>query len=267
MPDRTAVAQMVYLFDGSLPGLLCCIYESYTRREQVVQVIREEDGCFSLYPTRMVETDQSHAKRVYASLAKNLGSQGKLMVERAIMYGGDQDSRDTDIFRFISLGYRHGPSVCQMLDDLSVNHVYRMDRSVWNESHHLMGFVRFGECPEAGGLALPGSKNALAAVIQPKHNVLPLIAGHFCNRYPEENFLIFDKTYRQALVYHPYKAELIPMESFRLPAAVGEEELYRRLWKGYYHAISIAPRENQKLRMSLMPKRFWENITEVQDLI
>ena len=37
-------------------------------------------------------------------------------------------------------------------------------------------------------------------VIHPKHQVLPLLRGHFCSRLPDEDFLIFDATHGTALV-------------------------------------------------------------------
>ena len=40
---------------------------------------------------------------------------------------------------------------------------------------------------------------------------------------------------------------------------------YRHLWKRFYDTIEIKERRNPKLRMSNMPKRYWETMTEFQD--
>ncbi|MEG1777475.1 MAG: TIGR03915 family putative DNA repair protein, partial [Angelakisella sp.] len=104
---------------------------------------------------------------------------------------------------------------------------------------------------------------ALAAVIEPKHHILSLISSHFCSRYPEEQFIIFDRTHKQALVYRPRQVSLMTMEEFALPPAEDEEALCRRLWKGYYDAVAIEARENPKCRMTHLPKRFWANLTEM----
>lgn len=42
------------------------------------------------------------------------------------------------------------------------------------------------------------------------------------------------------------------------------EKRYRRLWRCFYDTIAIRERENPKLRMSHMPKRFWPLLTEFQ---
>lgn len=325
MSDGPTVAPrpaMVYCYDGTLWGLLCCVYDSYTRREQVMDILTEE-GTLSLYPTRTVETDEAHARRIYNSLTKALGPEG---LERVLFGARHCDpERAIHLFRFICMGYRHGPAVCGMLGNESVLRVYKLHRTVWHEAHLLLGFVRFREValePSSGRTALPSpgtvslpafsgkrktpayraaapaavakettnpdnltvgaaklSTNAtympagatnmsagatgLAAVIEPKHDVLPLMAEHFCGRYPEERFLIFDRTHKLALVYEPYRAELVPMEEFQIEETTAEEALCRRLWKMYYDTIAIEARTNPKCRMTHMAKRFWPNLTEM----
>lgn len=263
MPDRRDVAPaMIYMFDGSFAGLLCCIYESYTRKERVTELFEEDELRMSLYPTRSVETVEEHARRVYRSLESKLGAMGLDLVNHAFRCS-DED-KNTVVFRFVELGYKYGTRVCNMLSDDTVIRIHRLYRTVWNERHHYLGFVRFAECPAVGSLALQGSKTALAAIIEPRHDVLSLIAGHFCDRYPEEHFIIYDKTRGQALVYRPYKAEIIELEKFELPEGCPDSLLHERLWQGYYEAVAIESRRNDKLRMQHMPKRFWEHLPEMK---
>lgn len=270
MPDRTALGpELVYRYDGSLQGLLCCVFECYTRRERVLHLEREEENRLSLYPTRTVVTDAANARRVQRSLPAKLGAEGAQLATTAAMCS-DPDT-GTVVFRFICMGYRHGPAVCGMLHHDTVIRLHRLYRSVWNEQHHYLGFVRFFECTlplgaagESTELALPKTKGALAAIIEPKHHILPLIAEHFCNRYPEEQFLIYDKTRHLALVYRPYQAELTELEQFELPEGLADQQLYETLWKGYYTAVATPARYNPKLRQQHLPKRFWPQITELQ---
>ena len=45
----------------------------------------------------------------------------------------------------------------------------------------------------------------------------------------------------------------------------GAEELqYRRMWQTFYDTIAIQGRENPRCRMTHMPKRYWDNMTEFQ---
>ena len=43
------------------------------------------------------------------------------------------------------------------------------------------------------------------------------------------------------------------------------EANYRLLWKRFYDSIAIKERENPRLRMNNMPKRYWNTMTEFQD--
>lgn len=257
--------ELVYRFDGSFAGLLCCIYECYTRRERVIRLEDESDPRMSLEPVRLVETDEAHAKRVYASLRRSLGSEGLLMVQYAFMCSADD--KDETVFRFIELGYSVGPVVVTMLHDPVVIRLNKLYRAVWNEMHHYMGFVRFAQYYPRGDSALPmlpESKNALVSIIEPKHNVLPLLSEHFCDRFPEERFIIYDKQRGLALVYRPYRAEFASLEGLELPDDCTDGQLFERLWKGYYEAVAIEARRNEPLRQSHMPKRFWNHLVELQ---
>ena len=43
------------------------------------------------------------------------------------------------------------------------------------------------------------------------------------------------------------------------------EARYRLLWKRFYDTIAIKERENPRCRMTNMPKRYWNTMTEFQD--
>jgi probable DNA metabolism protein len=43
-----------------------------------------------------------------------------------------------------------------------------------------------------------------------------------------------------------------------------DEDLYRSLWKAYYKAINIPERKNTRLRLRLMPRRYWKYMPEKQ---
>ena len=58
---------VAYRYDGSFEGFLCCIFESYTKREVPAQIFSDEEAQVSLYPEKWIETDSGHAERVYVS--------------------------------------------------------------------------------------------------------------------------------------------------------------------------------------------------------
>jgi hypothetical protein len=40
---------------------------------------------------------------------------------------------------------------------------------------------------------------------------------HFCERYPEERFFIYDTAHSMALIYQPYQYTIIPVDAFEMP--------------------------------------------------
>ena len=51
----------------------------------------------------------------------------------------------------------------------------------------------------------------------------------------------------------------------KISPATAEELRYRVLWKRFYKTIAIAARENPRCRMTHCPKRYWENMLEMED--
>lgn len=249
MPNRT---DLIYLYDGSFDGLLCCIFESYANHEIPDEICPEyayEQEV--LWQVRQIETNGDYADRVFAKLSAVLGKEGILLLRTVFLYGGA--GRETALLRFVRFGLKHGKAALQMLGKAETAAVRNMEKAVLNEAHLMREFLRFSDY-----------HGALASVIEPKHYILPLIKGHFAERYPEEHFLIFDRTHKMALVYRPYESRIIPMDAFDPPDASLSERQFRRLWQEYYDAIAIKPRENPRCRMTHMPKRFWSCMTEFQ---
>ena len=249
MPDGRDV---VYLYDRTFDGLLCCVFESYIRREVPLDILPDDTPQLPLYGVREIVTTQEGAQRVFLSLAK-LGSAANEMIEHAFLNG--DTGKEMAIFQLIRLGYRVGPRVSDMLGDAVVSHVYKLAFAATHEAHLITGFLRFSDY-----------SGRLVAVIEPKHFVLPLIQPHFCTRFCSESFFIYDKTHGMALVYEPRRACIFPVDEFFLPQADETELQFRRLWKQYFETIAIESRRNPVCQRSHMPKRFWKHLTEMQQI-
>ena len=75
--------------------------------------------------------------------------------------------------------------------------------------------------------------------------------------------MIYDKARKKAFVYQNGRGRLFTYLEYTPPETGVAEEYYRSLWKKFYDTISIEERNNPKYRQSHMPKRYWENITEM----
>ena len=83
MPYRT---DLVYRYDGTLDGLMCCVYESYANKEMPAAILGPEDEQVSLLETRNVETDPFRAARVLKSIPGRISEDALYLVERAMLY-------------------------------------------------------------------------------------------------------------------------------------------------------------------------------------
>ena len=242
---------VIYVYDGSFEGLLCCVFESFCRRELPSGIAAEEDEQLTFSDVLYIDTDPEKARRVADAIPKKISPHAAEQVRTGFLTCAE--NKDLLILTYLQKGFRVGKAIDRMLADDTVNALDKAVLHCTNEAHKLMGFLRFSDFD-----------GYLAAVIEPKNKVIPLIAGHFADRMRNENFLIYDKTHRMAAVYYSYKMEFVRDIDFEMPAASTEEERYRELWRGFYNAIGIMERENPRCRMSMMPKRYWNNMTEMQ---
>ena len=249
MPYRTDIA---YLYDGSFDGLLCCVYESYYQKELPSMIFCYKETQETLFPVKEITTDHTAAKKVERSIAQSISKEALRLVR--LCYFSHMENREMAILRFLRMGYKIGSTVTNMLAHDVVRTVTKCAQNVSSESHFYKEFLRFSEY-----------NGALVAIIEPKNFVLPMTAPHFCDRFPSEQFLIYDKTNKYAFVYQNGERNLIPLEHLELPETEAEEEKYRALWKQFYNTIAIEGRFNPKVRMGHMPKRYWGQMTEFLD--
>ena len=242
--------EIIYQYDGSFDGLLCCIYESYTQRERPTAIFCAEDAECCLFEVRTVVTDPTHAERVAASL-RRLSAEVMPLLRRVFLTCLPE--KEMAVYRFVSKLYREGKPYLTRLSDDAYQPLLRAVRNLATEVEHLRGFLRFSVYGET-----------LGAVIEPKNRVLPLLRSHFCERCHEESFFIYDRTHREALLYARGRSRIVPLDGFEPAPPDAEEAAYRALWRRFYDTIAIRERTNPKLRMTHMPKRYWAQMTEFQ---
>lgn len=246
MADR---ADIVYRYDGSFAGLMCCVFHSVYRREAPAAIEEEETAQQTLLPVRHIPTDEVQAGRVLRSIPEKLGRDALSLVRLTFL--SCLEEREQAILRFLRLGYQTGPKVTRMLADERVAPLWEASRQVLNEAHLLKGFARFSD---RGGV--------LVAEIEPKCRVLTLLQPHFGARMAQESFLVYDRTHGEALLHSGGRSQIVPFSALDLPPMAAEERLYRALWKRFYDTVAIEGRYNPVCRRTHMPQRYWNTMTE-----
>ena len=245
-------AAVVYLYDGSFEGFLCCVFESFAQHEIPFAVWTPEQETATLYPFKDIATDHEKARRVFASLGRKLGAETEYLVTRDFLSG--REDKELLLIRFLHLAFALGPGTVKRAGHPDVAPLYEMKKSLDWEVDKFQGFVRFEE-----------HDGMLGAVIHPKNYILPLLRGHFCSRFPEENFMIYDAVHQAVLLYQEHKAQLLELAApLELPPPSAREQEFQALWKQFYDTLEIKARHNEKGRMTHCPKRFWQDMVEMQ---
>lgn len=181
--DNTKIFQC----ENSIDGIFTAIYQAWSSGYGHAN-IKIEEQCeennyanielFSEYLS--VETNPEQALAVSRSIKSKISQEAYEMVCRVAL--SDYQGKGDLIYRFLILGFHIGPSIVSHLSNEVVSRVFKLNRFVNNEAHHLLGFIRFSE-QESG---------ILTSTIHPRNNVLSLVTPHFADRLPNERFAIYD---------------------------------------------------------------------------
>ena len=246
-------ANIVYRYDGTYQGFLCCVAQCFFDKKlpQGVQLLDEPQG--TLFGIKAVDTDERLAARVERSLSVRISPLAQDMVRKGFLCC--MEDKELRLIRFILKGYRNGARVTKLSVDPDVHAIDKALLYLKNEAHYHVEFMRFADC---GGF--------LASMITPNNMVLPLVAPHFCERFNTENLVIFDKTHGMGFVYQSAgrKREFFQADSLDLPEPSEEETHFQELWRLFYDTIAVEGRINPALRRGNMPMRYWQNMTEFQ---
>lgn len=242
--------------EDSFEGIMTAVYDGWGYMNKGYEVsIQPGTGYtltfFSEYVT--IDTDFEKAEKVARSIRVKISKEAYVMVYRVSQHFVE-DKADA-IFGFLKVGYAVGARVIKMLGDISVMRVIELDRKVANEAHLFKEFLRFKE--------LKG--NILYAKIEPKCSVIPLVSQHFQERFPKENWIIYDEKHIVAAV-HPAGKHFVLIKDKNIDELIKNMETkdgYEDLWKVFYNTIGIEARYNPKCQRNMMPLWYRKNMTEM----
>ena len=242
---------IIYSYDGTFEGFLCCVFESYARKEIPYDIVSVKEAQTGLFEHFNIETEIKKAERVKKSIPKAMGVEALQFLYDALL--SCLAKKEMFMLEFVRIGYKEGAKIINMLANDIVLTLTKAVKQLRHEAHKYTGFVRFSQ-----------HGDLLFSTIEPKNSVLHILALHFAQRLPCEKFVIYDKTHDMICAYAKGRYVISDASEVTMPEAGEEEQKYRDLWKMFYDTIAIEGRENPKCRMTLMPKRYWNNLTEMQ---
>jgi probable DNA metabolism protein len=249
----------IYIFDGSFEGLLSAVFEWFERRPGPVLLRTEtrfQPDAFT--PSLYIYSDPKKAERVWTGLQQKLS---KTWLRRFYCtYLSELDMAYSALFEFTCYLFSEPAASTENYGNPHVLALSQTARKVEREKHRMEAFIRFRHTAD----------DIFYCGIDPDFNVLPLIAGHFTNRYADQKWVIYDLKRGFGLYYNLEKTEEIKIdfakkETAARPAAASlsaKEELYALLWKDYFKSANIPARKNTRLHIQHVPKRYWKYLTE-----
>ena len=247
------------LYDGSFEGLLTAVFEIYEYQIELPQIVNAEHAAGSLFgQIHRVHTDRDKAGRVYKKLKQKLTSNALSQLYKTYL----SELRDIEnaIFRYIKYVLASKSAVENNFAHPDVLLLQQTGRKVHREKHRMEAFVRFQLTKD--GLYY--------CIIQPDFNVLPLISDHFEKRYADQRWMIYDSLRKYGIYYDLHTTQEIkmnfdadPNDKNTLKEITDEKEgMYQQLWRTYFNNVNIAARNNIKLHIQHVPKRYWRYLTE-----
>lgn len=242
----------VFICEDNLENMLTGIFDAFSYRNRMatddIGIIVSKDGAyerelFADYENVITSADKAY--KTVASIQDKLGYEIYDVVIKILCHY-DND-RVYALYKFLEICFRYGRGAADNLQNEHVMKALELSRKTRNETHLYLGITRFQE-----------TYGVLYATIEPKCNAIPLIVGHFADRYPGENWIIHDKARDMMAVHRRFSDVEIISGNIQdmLPDMSGEIANYDRyedLWKVFFESIAIDERYNPKCQRNLLP--------------
>ena len=255
-------AQMIFTFDGTYEGLLTVIFESYRLKIEPQRILPAEDwqGNFFEQPIA-VQTDETLAKRVLEGLKKKCSSKTVRLLYRCFLSELPEIPMLT--YHFVRKAMASLRDITDNYGDDTVLKLHQINKKIGREVHRMHAFVRFQRTKD----------DIYYSVIEPDFNVMPLLPPHFEDRYPAQDWIIYDAQRRYGVFYNQQKTDFITFaEDHRLQLRQLDKDVledteldYQVLWKSYFDSVNIPERRNMKLHLRHVPKRYWKYLSEKRE--
>ncbi|MFQ3579163.1 MAG: TIGR03915 family putative DNA repair protein [Bacteroidales bacterium] len=252
---------LVYSYDGTFEGFFSVVFYGFERKENPT-IITQATQINQLFARKVeIYTELEKAERVQRAIIQKAGDTIFQLLWHVFL--SEKNERELVLYNYCKLIFYSDGKELYNLNNSIVLQMMQIQKTVRREAHKLMGFVRFQKTTD--GL--------FCSIIEPVCDVLPLLISHFCDRFKDQTWLIYDSKRNYGYYYNCTSIEKVTMnfsESIDKNGNIKHEFLdnqelfYQELWKKYHANVAIPQRKNLKLQMQLMPKRFWSYITEMK---
>lgn len=255
--------RVILLCEPDINSMLTGIYDGWAmalrgKDIQLQVTSRAQEYPFELFSVyERVRADSEKAEKVARSVRRKVSYPAWELCFQALLHA-EPDRADT-VYHFLQMAFKVGKNVVEYLQDPYVAKVSAYATKVGREAHHFRGFLRFRESTLEEGHRL------LCSRIAPRSDLLPILAPHFADRFPEENWIIYDETRQTAALKEagsPWFLAGMTEQEFVLFEGGTDRDRYESLFRTFFDAIAIRERENPKCQLTMLPLWFRKHMTE-----
>lgn len=249
----------IYVCTDTVTGIFSAIYDAWkSGRDREGAGIALKGFIEQQFFCEYVEVVEDNRKAIAVEnlIKKHLGDKAYWDIYHAIL-ADDAGKGDAVLGTMLEAKrIRNSREIMNHLSHPDVEKVFELSRKVGGEAHLFTGFVRFREL----------ENGVLFSEIEPKSQVLTCIGDHFENRFPLENFMIYDKKHRMFLVHQAGKHWVLVMEDMNnyenMVKYSEAEQVFTKLWKGFCTSICIVERKNLDAQRQHLPLRYRKYMAE-----
>ncbi len=253
---------VVYTYDGTFEGFLTSIFECYSRKDFPVDIYSRQGEQVQIFADKFnVQTNAVKAERVWKGIQDKLSGRNNQLLFYAFL--SEEKGIEMKIYRFLRRLFSEQFNIETDFGDSDVLYLTQTSQKVKKEAMRMMQFIRFQHTKD--GLYFCG--------IEPRYDVIPMVAGHFEKRFTDQKWLLYDLKRNYGVLYDKEKMEEVEISNREFSSISGQvkenilqegEEFYQKLWKSYFTHINIEERKNLRLQRQHMPRRFWKYLPEKQ---
>ena len=139
--------------------------------------------------------------------------------------------------------------------DADVDWLMKADKAIRRDVHKMHAFVRFRRLGEEAG------RESFAAWFEPSHRILRLTAPFFQRRFYGMDWAIVTPDARAI-----WQDETLSYGAAGTKDEVPDSDVVEDQWRTYYGAIFNPARVKIDAMRAEMPKKYWKNLPEAQDI-
>lgn len=244
---------LILTFDSTFDGFLSAVHYAVKNRVRPTLICVEDNLQTMLDCTvQHVETNVQSANLVRRTLCDNAGYDSFKRAYYTFLSSAEDSVMVSYTYMLYALKY--GKNTANYMSSPDILRAYQLEKKVVYEADRMKGFLRFAVME--GGVEY--------APMEPENDILALLMPHFADRLKNIPFVIHDLLRQKAGVCARGTWFITDASDLTPPSLSAEEEVYRRLWKSFYSAISIRERKNERLQTQMMPKKYRKHMTEHQ---